>query len=65
MLLDKCHCLEGSGWPRETFQEKEVEHEFKQFWGEKSCIREKAFEGHCIYLLTSDSGRVHCARKNQ
>lgn len=24
MLLDKCHCLKGSGWPREEeFQRKE------------------------------------------
>lgn len=39
------------------------EHEFKQFLGERSCIKENGFEGHDIFLLTSDSGRVHCVRK--
>lgn len=30
MLLDKCHCLKGSGWPREEeFQRREIESGFK------------------------------------
>lgn len=51
------------GGPERSFRKKEIEHEFKKFWGEKSRIKEKAFEGHCIFLLASDSGRVHCVRK--
>lgn len=32
------------------------------FFG-KVFIKEKAFEEHNVFLLTTDSGRVHCVRE--